>query len=351
MGRRWLRSVDAVLQRLSRHSVLVLALLLAVGVGVTDTYFAPDLLVLYLVPIFAAAWYGGPRPGLVVAMYAAGSGYITQQIVTGDSLQTLDGAQVGSFLVRLVAYVLIAQVTARLRESRRQQQDLIGFMVHDLRSPISSSITGLMTLEQTAEHLAEADREMVQLALVSNQRALTLVNSMLDVAKLESGSMAVHREEADLAALLDDAVRVVALWAQGADVAVRSDVRVERFVLDASLTGRILTNLLSNALKFSPPGSTVTVGVESEPHGVRFWVEDQGQGIPAEFVETIFEPFAQVKGTKGGTGLGLTFCRLAVRAQGGRIGVKSRVGEGSTFWFTLPMHSVGDEPGSGSASD
>jgi len=337
MVRPGLQWIDAQLERRSRHVVLGVALLFAILVGVADHFLKPDLLVLYLLPLFLAAWYGGIRPGLMVAVYAAGATFVTQAVVTG-STEEVDLTGVVTLVIRLLAYLAIVFVVARLRESRRQQQDLVGFLVHDLRSPISSAITGLMTLEQTSESLRTDDREMVELALVSNHRALNLVNSILDVAKLESGKMEVRVAETDLATLVEECIQGLSLWAKGNGVEFASDVQVPKAWLDRDLTARVLTNLMSNALKFSPEGGTITIRVEPDAHGVKFTVSDQGPGIPPDYVETIFEPFAQVKGTKGGTGLGLTFCRLAVRGQGGRIGVQSTLGQGSTFWFTLPQH-------------
>ncbi len=330
----WLAELDDRFIRMPRPVVLGIALLTAIGLGIADYYIVPDLLILYLAPLFMAAWYGGARTGYVVAIYAAGASYVTQTLTTGSS--EVDANAAVTLAVRLVAYLAIAHVFVRLRESRRQQEELMGFIVHDLRSPISSAITGLQTLEQVGENLNELETEMVQLALISNRRALTLVNSILDVAKLESGKMEVHREEVLLNDFLQECLLPVSLWAHGANVTLKTHVRKEKAILDRDLTSRVLLNLLSNALKFSPEGSAVTLGAEEDAHGVKFTVEDQGPGIPAEFVESIFEPFNQVKGTKGGTGLGLTFCRLAVHAQGGKIGVKSTVGQGATFWFTLP---------------
>ncbi len=333
---RLLQQADARLLKLTRSAILGLALLLAVAIGIADFYVAPDLLVLYLAPIFLAAWYGGPRPGYVVALYASAASFVTLTFVNGS--HDFDRVAVGNLIVRLLAYMAIAHVVVRLRESRRQQEELIGFIIHDLRSPVSSAITGLLTVEQSGE-LSEGDREMIQLALVSNQRALTLVNSMLDVAKLENGNMEVRWDDVELEPFIDECWQHLALWALGQQVTLRKSLAIDHATLDRSLTSRVLANLLSNALKYSPNQSAITITVKPDHHGVRFTIEDAGPGIPPEYVESIFEPFSQVKGTQGGTGLGLTFCRLAVHAQGGRIGAKSQIGEGATFWFTIPGHS------------
>ncbi|CAN5626864.1 hypothetical protein BH11ARM2_BH11ARM2_05370 [soil metagenome] len=333
MGSGGLLRLDAWLAARSRNVVVLLALALSIAIGVCDLSTTVDLIVLYLLPILLASWYGGRRPGLVVAVYCAGSAFVLQSIGGQD----VDVRGVINLMIRLLTYLAMAQITGSLQESRRQQKELTGFIVHDLRSPIASSITGLQTLETMSDGMDEVQKEMVALALVSNQRALTLVNGILDVEKLESGKMEVRKEDTAVEPLLQSCVEQVALWAQsnGVEVAVQAKMATVR--MDPELTQRVLVNLLSNALKYSPEGGRVVV--EAEPHGhhARFAVRDHGRGIPPEYVETIFEPFSQVKGTQGGTGLGLTFCRLAVQAQGGRIWVESRLGEGTSMLFTLPM--------------
>jgi signal transduction histidine kinase len=139
------------------------------------------------------------------------------------------------------------------------------------------------------------------------------------------------------------------LWARGSQVELVADVHVKTIECDPILTTRVIVNLLSNALKFSPPRTQIHVSVGHGPHGTaRFSVTDQGPGIPAEYLQSIFEPFGQVKGTKGGTGLGLAFCRLAVNVQGGRIWAESHVGKGTSMRFTLPIHREKSiEPGNG----
>lgn len=333
MGRGGLSRLDAWLSGLSRDKVLFLALILAILIGGADLFVTVDLIVLYLMPIFMAAWYGGLRPGLVIAVYCAGSAFVLQSIGGQD----VDAQSVLNLVIRLVTYLLIARIVGSLHESRRRQRELTGFIVHDLRSPIASSITGLQTLESMEEGMDDLQKEMVALALVSNQRALTLVNGILDVEKLESGKMEVRKEEVEVEPMIRASVEQLALWAQGSGIEVDVRSRVTTMRLDPELTQRVIVNLLSNALKYSPEGGKVLVEVEAHGHQARFAVRDHGPGIPPEYMAGIFEPFSQVKGTKGGTGLGLTFCRLAVQAQGGRIWVESRLGEGTSMLFNLPL--------------
>ncbi|RYG33323.1 HAMP domain-containing histidine kinase [bacterium] len=333
MGREAMRSLDAWLAGRSKNAILFIALLLALLIGVCDRFITVDLIVLYLLPILIAAWYGGRQTGLVIAVYCAGSVFVLQSISGGD----VDLLAVVNLVIRVVTYLAMAWMAGSLQESRRQQRELTGFIVHDLRSPIASSITGLQTLEAIPEGMDDLQKEMVALALVSNQRALTLVNGILDVEKLESGKMEVRKESTPIEQMFQDCIVQVALWAQSNRVEIETRTRVEQALLDPELTQRVLVNLLSNALKFSPEDRKITLEAERQGNMVRFAVRDQGPGIPPEYVDTLFEPFSQVKGTKGGTGLGLTFCRLAVQAQGGRIWIESKLGEGTAMLFTLPV--------------
>lgn len=330
-----LRWLDALFERQPRNNVLAASMLMSFAIGGVDYIARGDLLILYLAPVFIAAWYGGSRTGGVVAMYCAAAWFISEAVKAGS--EGTSPAAVWTLLARLIMFLVITKIVSKLRETMRQQVELSQFIVHDLRSPLASAITGLMSLEQMQTNLNDVEKEMVALALVSNQRALELVNSILDVSKLETGKMAIQREKVELASFLDDCFEQVALWAKGNGVEVRRTASGDAAYFDRALTARVLVNLLGNALKFSPPGSVVLLTAHSVGHEpIRFTVEDEGPGIPPDFVETIFEPFAQVAGTKGGTGLGLTFCRLAVHAQGGKIWVESALGKGTHMIFTLP---------------
>jgi signal transduction histidine kinase len=277
----------------------------------------------------------GRYPGFVTGAYATALGYLAHQATTGLTAFDRVGAQ--NQVARLIVYLFVAHVLASLREARLLQEQLLGFIVHDLRSPISNTITGLLTLEQSSEALSELDHEMVQLAIASSQRALALTNSMLDVAKLESGKMDVRTQTVEIEPFLEECLKQVALWAKSLNVDIVREIELKEGRFDPHLTSRVLVNLIGNALKISPRSGKVTLHIQKDPAGIRFLTRDQGPGIPPEFMDAIFEPFTQAKGTQGGTGLGLTFCRLAVQAQGGKIGVESTLGKGSTFWFVLPQ--------------
>ena len=120
------------------------------------------------------------------------------------------------------------------------------------------------------------------------------------------------------------------------EVSIHVDPAAASVVCDEAVIGRVLTNLIGNAVKFTGDGGTIRVTVARDGSGTLFSVTDNGSGIAPEFHERVFDRFTQVERTPASTGLGLTFCKLAVEAHGGRIGVQSAVGKGSTFWFVLP---------------
>ncbi len=326
--------VDKFFAQRSFNSTLIICLVAALVIGVLDYRGSPGVLILYLVPVAASAWYGGKKAGFVISIYCA-IAWLIQSIYIQNAQSTMT-VQMIELVARLITFLVLVSVIGQLRSSLSVQKELIEFIIHDLRSPISSAITGLMTLQQTQAELDDVDREMIDLALVSDQRALNLVNSILDVAKFEAGSMEIRPEMVEFEPMCSSCVEQVELWARGSGVSIQMSVTAPRGVIDPELTCRVLVNLLSNAIKYSPPETTIELGVEERDGRLHFSVKDQGPGIPPEFAAHVFEPFSQVKGTKGGTGLGLTFCRLAIQAQHGKIWVESKVGSGTTMHFTLP---------------
>ncbi len=344
MIRKWVEHLDAYFSPKSPNVNLGWAFLFALVIGGVDYFLPGELYVLYLFPVAFASWYGGASYGLVVAIYAATAILVSDSFLERRFVDPLP--PVITFVVRLVSYALMALLVGQLKEAQRLQQQLTEFIVHDIRSPLTSSISGLETLQQISDGMDDIQKEMVELALVGSQRALGLVNGILDVSKLQNGKMEPDWQLVRVEDLVAGAVDDVALWAHTNDVALKVEVRAGEWVLDPTLIRRVMVNLLSNALKFSKPQSQIVIVAESQNNVLRISIADQGPGIPPEFRQSIFEPFSQVKGTKGGTGLGLTFCRLAVNSHGGHIWLESTVGKGTTMIFTLPQQVLPTAPDS-----
>jgi two-component system, sensor histidine kinase and response regulator len=228
---------------------------------------------------------------------------------------------------------------ARLQEVEKLRDDMRNMIVHDLRTPLTSVITGVQLLEQKGG-LSDEQRELTAIAIGGGRTLLTMINDLLDVEKLEAGGMQLNRDEVLVPLLVERAAAQVRTLARDRGVELHTEVDRSIPVIcgdEAKLT-RTLVNLLGNAIKFTPSGS-VTLSVSPGAAGrIRFAVRDTGVGIPAEAFERIFEKFGQVEaGGSSGTGLGLAFCKLAVEAHGGRMTVESTPGIGSIFSFSIPV--------------
>jgi signal transduction histidine kinase len=231
-----------------------------------------------------------------------------------------------------------------LEAASRHKSEFLANMSHELRTPLNAIIGFSEVLgERMFGELNDKQAEYVQDILSSGRHLLSLINDILDLSKVEAGRMELELSRFDLPAAIGSAVILVRERATrhglGLDVSV--DDRLGLFVGDERKIRQVLLNLLSNAVKFTPEGGRITVRAVPANGSVEVSVSDTGIGIAQDDQEAIFQEFRQV-GTdyarkREGTGLGLALARRFVDLHGGRLWVKSRPGEGSTFTFTLPV--------------
>jgi len=224
-------------------------------------------------------------------------------------------------------------------------------IVHDLRSPLTAISTSMRLLSEMSSVDPSLSR-LLSRTTDASQRALRkllhLVDSLLDIAKMESGSITLERAD-HMFAPIAQGVRLE-LLPLSEELEIKVEVLIPdslpKLAIDAPKIERVLLNLVDNALKFTPIGGLVQVKAQatSDRAGfARIDVYDSGPGIPNNYKERIFDRFEQVDGSQGrrrGTGLGLTFCKLAVEAHGGHIWIEDNPGGGSVFAFTLPISAL-----------
>ena len=244
-----------------------------------------------------------------------------------------DGRQSG-------AVVVFRDVSER-HEVERLKDEFTAVISHELRTPLTSirGSLGLLT-SGVFGSLPEKGQRMLDIAVSNTDRLVRLINDILDIERIESGAVSMVRGSTSAAALMTQAGEVMETLADDAGVTLSVDPVTAELWADPDRIMQTLTNLLANAIKFSPEGATVWLRAERSGEEVLVSVADQGRGIPADRLDAIFERFQQVDSSdsrdKGGTGLGLPICRSIVHQHGGDIWVESTVGEGSTFFFTLP---------------
>lgn len=222
------------------------------------------------------------------------------------------------------------------------RNDLISMIYHDLRSPLANIVSSLDVLDTMLPVGEDAAlKSLLEIALRSTERIQRLTDSLLDINRLEAGQPIGNRQLIQVAMLVQEAVEVVTPIASNKNQTIKTDISPDlSFVsVDADMIRRVITNLLENATKYTPPGGNILVGVQQDGDSIKTWVKDDGPGIPAAEHERIFDKFTRLsdRDAPRGFGLGLAYCRLAVHGHDGRIWVESEPGSGSRFIFTLPV--------------
>jgi PAS domain S-box-containing protein len=246
-----------------------------------------------------------------------------------------------------------------ITERKRLENEFISLVSHELRTPMNSLI-GALDLLSTGQlgSLTDKGKQILEIATTNTERLIRLVNDILDLERMKSGKITMRKTNCDIGQLMIQATEVMQPMADSAGIQLDVQPYSTDVWADPDRILQTLTNLLSNAIKFSEPDHTVwmtakrtapllhsseNLSAAEQPACLLIEVTDRGRGIPADKLQSIFERFQQVDASdsrkKGGTGLGLAICRNIVEQHGGRIWVESTLGQGSTFYVTLPLQS------------
>jgi len=260
------------------------------------------------------------------------------------------GAPVLDQFSKAIGWVMVLRDVTEEKNAQEMREALVGMIVHDLRSPLTVVLGSLMLIRDRAltAETPSLLRQAVEAAQRSCNRLLSLLNTLLDVSRMETGEVSLQLGQFQISEIIDETLAEMMPLAaeQQIDMQNGSAPDLPLVTLDREKIGRVLMNLIDNALKFTPDRGQIRVCAEvitlASTHRsmLRCGVLDTGPGIPEDQRDKIFDRFAQVKGRKGrraGTGLGLAFCKLATEAHGGKIWTENRAEGGSAFYFTLPI--------------
>jgi signal transduction histidine kinase len=295
--------------------------------------------------VYFAIWYTGRTPLLPLSIHTQLS---EPQILLLPKLVNLAAAALILVLLarrwlpniqkELEHHRQVQRLYGELRMAEAARENLSRMLVHDMRVPLTNLLTGLRTAQTLEDPLAR--QEINEVAIRGGERLLHMINELLDTQRLEHGDLPLQRARVPAARIVEEALAEVSEIAGDRGVRLEQSASELAMDVDPSLLRRVLVNLLANAIRFSPPGGTVTISAVLAGGTACLSVTDQGPGVPEEERERIFEPFYQLDlpgAGRVGSGLGLAFCRLAVDAHGGTIRIDPVPGAGSRFTVVLPV--------------
>jgi signal transduction histidine kinase len=322
---------------------------------------------LYILPVLIGALYLGYLGGIGAALLSVALFHIVHLNIGRQPIREVD-------LLQLIMLILLGVVTSRIQSDRRRarryvrtleklnrdREELTALIVHDLKTPLAGIINLLNLLQDEDTSLPRANREeLLGLAVSSGEEMLGMIGDLLMLYSKELRALELHRRELQPRELIDGAIKQIIPLAQARDLKITVNLAddLPDFSGDESLLRRVLVNLLGNALRFAPKGSTIQVAGTRAGGEITFRVTDEGSGIPDFLKEKIFEKFSSADPEVSkhiSTGLGLAFAKMAVEAHGGQIWVDSpclaakegpfaspgrQASRGSCFSFHLPLIS------------
>ena len=234
-------------------------------------------------------------------------------------------------------------MAARLREIDRMKETFYATVSHELRSPLNAMQEAARLLEaRSSDPLTARQERLIAIFQKGTERLLRLVNEVVDLARIDAGMLAVEPRPFSVENAVKQAIGIFRAQAEQQRIALRPDLQPDagEMLGDEDRIVQVLVNLVSNALRYTPPGGSVIVTLRHTAAHIEITVSDTGIGIPADLLPVIFERFRQAHANKGGAGLGLAIVKSLVEAHGGKVKVESHEGKGSQFTVTFPREGV-----------
>lgn len=312
------------------------ALVQMLGFETEEEFLSTDISSLYVNPLERRKW----------TTYLAEHEYVhNAELVLrrkdGTEIVVLENARAVRDLMGNVQYYegTLTDITER-KKIEQTKDELVSIVAHELRSPLTSIRGSLDYINSIySEDLPPQVQKMIDLASRGTERLVRLINNMLDIDRIESGKMKWSPESFPIRTLLEQAVEMNEMYGKEYSVQfrIREPLPDARVCVDPDAFAQVLTNLLSNAARFSPTGVDVSISAQIHDSMVRILVTDHGPGIPENFRSRIFGKFTQADSQKEGSGLGLSICKTIVERMGGRIAFETELNQGTTFYFDLPL--------------
>jgi len=361
-------AVERPLERLDRvagSNADSLSILLILMVAAGDYFVGTEVSfsIFYLLPISVAAWYGGRTAGYGASMVSS-IAWLANDLWIGHRAYSAVWIPYWNATMRLMIFLVVVTLLAHWKEalitafSARQELDrtrrkqlelkdqLLSNVSHELRTPLTAAQQFVaIVLDGMAGEMNDRQKEYLEIAYRNQKQLGRMIGDLLDATRSESGKLSVEISRVQIDGLLAEIVQTAGTAAaeRGVELAFEPSAPVRAVLSDEGRVGQVVTNLVDNALKFTPSGGRVTVRTTSglDDGFLRVSVQDTGKGIPADAQEHLFERLYQVDGdnavSRKGLGLGLYISREIVNRIGGTIWAESEIGTGSTFHFTLPL--------------
>lgn len=332
------------IEKSSRHGLFI-GTLAVIAVGFIDclTGYKFGFYLFYMIPIFFVAWNADLKYGISISIIAAITWFAADLLAKEFQVQHF--IILWNSAIRLITFLIIAYSTYVIRIGKKKNTELVEFIIHDLRTPVTVIKESLALIKETSlEKLGEEGKEFLEMGTISCERLKILIDTILDLSRLESEKMPLEFKDENIKELIESSLKMVSVLAKtnNINLHMQYDADTEVISTDRSLLFRILINLLTNAIKVSNANSIVSVrAFLPNTQCVAISVADQGRGIPKAMVRKMFNKFTQIKaresGINFGSGLGLNFCKLAVKSLRGHIRLESKEGQGTKVTFTLPV--------------
>lgn len=317
--------------------IIIVTLLL--GIITSLDYFTGNEIsfsIFYLIPIIFAGWLISINAGILFSLISAILWFLSDFF--NDHPYSHYLIPYWNTIVRLAFFLCVTYLLGLIKNEREREKEITQFVAHDLRSPLSNILTSLKLLNEDEEvPPTQNQKELIDLSISTGNRMLIFINSLLDLGRLEAKKLPLNITNVEVPKIIKAAVAQVTLLAREKSIDINIDQNIDNINADGNLLLRIIVNLLSNAIKVSGNGTQIQVAAKQlNENNFIFSIKDQGPGIDKRLQKKLFRKYLQGSKMIVGSGIGLSFCKLAVEAHKGYIKLKSIEGKGTEVYFVMP---------------